>query len=51
MRKLLIGLAVAFALFYLFSQPHNAATAVRGAASAVGVAFNNLIEFVSALFA
>ena len=51
MRKLGIGLVVAFALFYLLTQPAGAAQAVRGAADAVGVAFNSLIEFISALFA
>lgn len=50
MRKLVIGLVVAFALFYVFTQPHGAAHAVRGAASAVGVGFNSFIEFISALF-
>lgn len=50
MRKLGIGLVVAFALFYLFTQPQGAAHAVRGAADAVVVAFNSLIEFISALF-
>lgn len=51
MQKLLVGLVVAFALFYLFSQPQGAADAVRGAASAVGLAFNSLIQFITALFA
>jgi hypothetical protein len=51
MRKLLVALVVAFALFYLFTQPHAAAQAVRGAASAVIVGFNSVIEFISALFA
>jgi hypothetical protein len=50
MRKLLVGLVVAFALFYLFTQPQGAAHAVRGAADAVVVAFNSLIEFITALF-
>jgi hypothetical protein len=50
MRKLGIGLVVAFALFYLFTQPAGAAHAVRGAADAVGVAFESLIEFITALF-
>lgn len=50
MRKLLGGLVIAFALFYLVTQPHGAAQAVRGAALAVGVAFNSVIQFFSALF-
>ena len=49
MQKLLVGLVVAFALFYLLSQPQGAAEAVKGAGDAVGVAFNNVIEFFSAL--
>ncbi|MGZ5418542.1 MAG: hypothetical protein ACXWDI_15340 [Nocardioides sp.] len=51
MRKLAIGLVIAFALFYMLTQPAGAAQAVRGAADAVGVAFNSIIEFISALFA
>ena len=51
MRKLAIGLVIAFALFYMLTQPVGAAQAVRGAADAVGVAFNSIIEFISALFA
>jgi hypothetical protein len=50
MRKLLVGLVLAFALFYVFTQPQGAAHAVRGAAGAVGVGFNSVIEFISALF-
>jgi hypothetical protein len=50
MRKLLVGVVVAFAAFYLLSQPAAAADAVRGAALAVGVAFNSVIEFATALF-
>jgi hypothetical protein len=50
MRKLLVGLVVAFALFYLVTQPQGAADAVRGAASAVMVAFDSLIKFFTALF-
>jgi hypothetical protein len=50
MRKLGIGLVVAFALFYLLTQPAGAAQAVRGAAAAVGVGFNSVIEFITALF-
>ncbi len=50
MRKLLVGLVVAFALFYLFTQPQGAADAVKGAAAAVVVAFNSVIEFITALF-
>lgn len=51
MRKLGIALVVAFALFYLITQPEGAAQAVRGAAEAVVVAFESIIDFVTALFA
>jgi hypothetical protein len=51
MQKLLVGVVVAFAAFYLLSQPAGAADAVKGAASAVGVAFESIIEFITALFA
>lgn len=51
MKKLLGLLIVAFALFYLFTQPHHAAQAVRTALDTVVVGFNNIIEFIGALFA
>jgi hypothetical protein len=50
MRKVAIGLVVAFALFYLITQPEGAASAVRGAAGAVVIAFESVIDFVTALF-
>ncbi|MDX6258905.1 MAG: hypothetical protein QOH84_593 [Kribbellaceae bacterium] len=49
-KKLLIWLVIAFAAFYLFTQPENAANAVGGAFSAVGDAFGSMITFLSALF-
>lgn len=48
-KKLLLGLVVAFAAFYLFTQPVGAAEAIKGAAAAVGVAFESIIEFITAL--
>lgn len=42
-------LAIAFAAFYLFTQPENAADAVRGALSAVGDGFQAVIRFFNAL--
>ncbi len=45
-----MGLVIAFAAFYLVTQPANAAEAIRGAAGAVGVAFERLIEFLTTLF-
>lgn len=50
MKKLLgVGL-IAFALFYLLTQPQSAAEAVRGAGGVVGDAFDAVITFISALF-
>ena len=42
-------LVVAFAVFYLVSQPEAAADAVRGALEAVGAAFDAIIRFFRAL--
>ena len=50
MKKLLGGLAIAFALFYLLTQPHSAAEVVKGAGGVVGDAFNGMITFLNALF-
>lgn len=49
-KKLLIWSVIAFAAFYLFTQPANAAAAVGGAFSAIGTAFDSVITFLSALF-
>jgi uncharacterized membrane protein len=49
-KKFLIWLVIAFAAFYLFTQPENAATAVGGAAALVGKAFGSVITFFSVLF-
>jgi uncharacterized membrane protein len=49
-KKLLIWSLIAFAGFYLFTQPENAANAVGGAFSAVGDAFGSIITFLTALF-
>ncbi len=51
MRKLVIGVVLAFFVFYLLSQPAGAAEAVRGAVAAVAVAFTMVIEFATTLFA
>lgn len=48
-KKVLIWLVIAFAAFYLFSQPTGAANAVRGAAGAVVSAFGSVITFFSSL--
>ncbi len=51
MRKLLGGLVIAVALFYLLTQPNHAAHAVRGAVDAVAVALQSAVQFLTALFA
>lgn len=48
-RKLLIWLVIAFAAFYVFTQPENAAASVGGAFSAVGDAFSSAATFINAL--
>lgn len=48
-KKILIWVAIAFAAFYLFTQPVGAANAVGGAFSTVGDAFGSMITFLTAL--
>ncbi len=48
-RKAVILLAIAFAVFYLVSQPEGAADAVRGAFDAVIAAFDAIARFFGAL--
>jgi hypothetical protein len=50
-RKVLIWLAIAFAVFYLISQPASAAGAIKGAATGVEAAFTAIITFFTSLFA
>ena len=50
MKKLLGGVAIAFALFYLLTQPHSAAEVVKGAGGVIGDAFDATITFINALF-
>jgi|KBSMisStaDraftv2_1062788.scaffolds.fasta_scaffold2738029_1 hypothetical protein len=50
MKKFVIVVLIAFAVFYMMTQPTQAADAVRGAVSIVGDAFESLIAFISALF-
>lgn len=40
---------IAFAGFYLFTQPANAAVAVGGAFGAIGSAFESAITFLTSL--
>ena len=50
MKKLLGVVVIAFALFYLLTQPAAAADVVKGAGGVVEDAFNAVIAFISALF-
>lgn len=49
MQKVLVGVVVVFALFYLMTQPAAAADVVRGAADTVGNVFESVITFLDAL--
>lgn len=48
-RKALVLLVIGFVVFYLVTQPEGAADAVRGAAAAVGDAFDAIMRFFNAL--
>jgi hypothetical protein len=50
-KKLFGVLAVAFAAFYLYQQPEDAAQAVRAAVGAVMEVFDQIVRFISTLFA
>lgn len=50
-KKILIWVVIAFAVFYLISQPSSAAGAIKGAAAGVETAFNSIITFFTSLFA
>jgi hypothetical protein len=50
MKKLLGVVAIAFAVFYLLTQPAAAADAVRGVGTILGDAFSAVITFMTALF-
>ena len=50
MKRLLGVVAIAFAVFYLLTQPQQAADVVRGVGTVLGDAFNAVIEFMTALF-
>jgi hypothetical protein len=49
MKRLMGVVLIAFALYYLLTQPQAAADAVRGAGGVVGDAFNAAITFLTAL--
>lgn len=50
MRKVVLLVVIAFAAFYLLTQPVAAADAVRGAVDAIFDAFEQLVRFASRLF-
>jgi hypothetical protein len=50
MKKLLGVVVLAFAGYYLLTQPAGAADVVKGAVGVVGDAFNSVIRFFNALF-
>lgn len=49
MKKNLRYVAIAFVIFYLLSQPRNAADVVNNAFSALGDAGDSLAQFVNSL--
>ncbi|MGH3366717.1 MAG: hypothetical protein ACRDOY_05905 [Nocardioidaceae bacterium] len=49
-KKGLTLLAVAFAAFYLLTQPEGAANAIEGAVGAILNGFDQILRFVTALF-
>jgi hypothetical protein len=48
-KKGITFLVIAFALFYLVTQPEGAATAVKATFSVIGDAFDAIIKFFNAL--
>ncbi len=48
-KKGITFLVIAFALFYLVTQPTAAADAVKAVGSAVGQTFQSIIDFFNAL--
>jgi hypothetical protein len=49
-KKVLTILAIAFAAYYLLTEPSGAADAVSGALSAVADGFESIITFFTELF-
>ena len=50
-KKGLAFLAVAFGVFYLINQPEDAAQVVRAAVGAIMGIFDQIVRFISTLFA
>lgn len=49
MKKVVSTALIAFALFFVFTQPQSAADVVKGAGTIVQATFNSFIDFVTAL--
>ncbi|WP_169807504.1 hypothetical protein [Herbidospora mongoliensis] len=49
-KKLVTYAAIAFVIFYLFTQPQGAASAVRGIFEAIGNGAEALAQFFNSLF-
>jgi len=50
MKKVVVLIVIAFAAFYMLTQPEAAADAVRGAVDSLFEGFEQLIRFVTRLF-
>lgn len=50
MRKLLVVIVVAFAAFYLFTEPQASADVVRNAVGVLGQGAKAVVTFLTALF-
>ncbi|WP_214104419.1 hypothetical protein [Acrocarpospora catenulata] len=50
-KKLLTYAIIAFVIFYLFTQPTGAASAVRGVLDGIGAGAESLSRFFTSLFA
>ncbi|GAA0973003.1 hypothetical protein GCM10009555_027140 [Acrocarpospora macrocephala] len=49
-KQLVTYAAIAFVVFYLFTQPEGAANAVRGVMDGIGTGANSLAQFFNSLF-
>ncbi|NUR08937.1 MAG: hypothetical protein HOQ45_18270 [Nocardioidaceae bacterium] len=50
MKKVLGILVIAFAIFFVLTQPAVAADVVKGAGGVIQDVFNSFIDFITALF-
>jgi hypothetical protein len=51
LRRIVLWLAIVFAVFYILTAPGDAADAVQGAAGALAAAGRAFLTFIDALFA